>query len=87
MPAEISSVIVRQHGLVLAAFACAQRWFAGDGLHLYLVDNHRLVGKLHKRLRHCKSEWPEASAIAADENQSFHVAVLKCASKETWYYR
>lgn len=39
-----------------------------------LMQNHRLIGEVHQRLRHTQSEWPQSRAEPADKNQGLHSA-------------
>jgi hypothetical protein len=44
----------------------------------HLVQDHGLVGEVHERLGHAKSERPQPGAEPTDENQGLH-GVGECA--------
>ena len=42
------------------------------GLHLYLVDDHGFIGKVHDRLGHGECEGTQPCAIATNQDESLH---------------
>ena len=53
----------------------ADRIEAGGAVYLNLVDDHGLVRKIHDGLGHREGKGPQACAITAHENQSFHAGL------------
>ncbi len=49
--------------------------------HTHLVQNHRLVGKVHQRLRHTQSQRPESSPKSPHQYQRLHVGKQRCFHK------
>ncbi len=50
---------------------------------LHLVQNHRLVGKVHQRLGYTESERSEPCPEASHQNQSLHLAWAFAAAPKT----
>lgn len=41
-----------------------------------MVYDHRLIGEVHDRLRHCECEGAQSCAISSDQDQCFHAVTV-----------
>lgn len=67
---EMSLAIIKQIGRGRMQVPGMTLW--AREAHLYLVDDHGLVGKVHDRFGHRQRQGAQTCAIATHENEGLH---------------